>query len=277
MATIHPTAIVSPEARLADDVTVGAYAIIEGPATIGAGSFIHPHAQVLGPITMGARNVVHANAVIGGTPQDRKFKNENSETVIGDDNIFREGVTIHRGTAGGTRTLIGSRCFFMANSHVGHNAVVGNDVTLINSASMAGHSSIGDRAILGASCSVHQFCRLGRLTMVSNFAGFNVDFPPFFLSMTTNTVHQLNAVGLRRSGMPRTSINALREMFRLAFREANNRPLLVALAHLPSRLTDVGEVQEVVEFCREARRGVARFIPWSRRKNILHEQVPAEE
>ena len=165
----------------------------------------------------------------------------------------------------------------MCNSHVGHNAVVGNDVILINGASLAGHSAVGDRAILGAYCALHQFCRVGRLAMISNYAGLNVDFPPFFLTMSTNAINQLNAVGLRRSGIPRTSINGLREMFKLAFREQHQRPLLVALAHLPSRVSDVPEVQEVITFCEQAKRGVARFIPWSRKKNILHEQVPVDE
>jgi UDP-N-acetylglucosamine acyltransferase len=275
--TIHPTAIISKEAQLADDIVVGPYAIIDGPVKAGPGTIVHAHGQLLGPLTLGARNVIYQNAVIGGTPQDRKFKNEPTETLIGDDNLFREGVTIHRGTEPGSKTVIGNRNFFMANSHVGHNAVVGNDVILINGASLAGHSSIGDRAILGACCAVHQFCRVGRLAMISNYAGLNVDFPPFFLTMSTNAINQLNAVGLRRSGMSRTSINAIREMFKLAFRDECHLPLLVALAHLPSRLTDVPEVQEVVTFCRQAKRGVARFIPWSRRKNIPHEQIPADE
>jgi len=277
MPILHPTAIISPEARLAADVSVGPYAIIDGPVTLGAATNIHSHAHLIGPLTMGARNVVHTGAVLGDWPQDRKYQGDFSETVIGDDNIFREGVTIHRGTGLGTKTSIGDRNYFMANSHIGHNVTVGNDVTLVNGAVLAGHASIGDRAILGAYCSVHQFCRVGRLAMISNLAGLNVDFPPFFLTMATNTVHQLNSVGLRRSGMPRASINALRRMFQLAFREEHTRPLLVALAELPPDILDVPEVQEVVTFCRTAKRGVARFIPWSRRKNILHENIPSDE
>lgn len=277
MAKIHPTAIVSSEARLAEDVEVGPYAIIDGPVTIGAGSVIHAHARVIGPLTMGQRNAVHTGAVLGDWPQDRKFKGDFSETVIGDDNIFREHSTVHRGTGLNTRTIIGHRCFFMANSHVGHNAVAGNDVTFINGATLAGHAHIGDRAILGAYCAVHQFCRVGRLAMVSNYAGLNVDFPPFFLTMATNTLNQLNSVGLRRSGMPRSSINALRQMFQIAFRDQHNRPLQAALADLPAEVLAVAEVQEVIAFCKASKRGVARFVPWSRRKNILHVDAPEEE
>ena len=274
MPQIHPTALISPEATLADDVVVGPYVIIDGPVTLGTASVVHAHARLIGPLNMGSRNAVHSGAVIGDGPQDRKYQGEPSELHIGDDNIFREHVTIHRGTGLNTSTIIGSRCFFMAGAHVGHNSIVGNDVTFINGATLAGHAQIGDRAILGAFCAVHQFCRIGRLAMVSNYAGFNVDFPPFFLTMATNTVHQLNAVGLRRSGMPRSSIDALRRMFQLAFREQHNRPLRVALAALPREVLAVPEVQEVIAFCQASKRGIARFVPWSRRKNLLHVDLP---
>jgi UDP-N-acetylglucosamine acyltransferase len=225
-------------------------------------------------LTMGARNEVHTSAVLGGWPQDRKYKGDFSETIIGDGNIFREGVTIHRGTGVNTRTVIGHRNFFMVNSHVGHNSVVGNDVTLVNGAVMAGHTSIGDRAILGASCAVHQFCRVGRLAMISSQSAMNVDFPPFFLTMTTNVVHQLNAVGLRRSGLSRETINALRKMFQIAFRDQRHRPMVAALKDLPAEILAVPEVREVLEFCQTAKRGVARFVPWSRRKHMLSEESP---
>lgn len=277
MAKIHSTAIVSLEARLAESVEVGPYAIIDGAVSLGAGCVVQAQARLIGPLTMGAGCVVHTGAVIGGGPQDRKYKGEHSDLLIGDENIFREGVTIHRGTGLNTKTVIGHRCFFMAHAHVGHNCVVGNDVTFINGATLAGHVQIGDRAILGAFCAVHQFCRIGRLAMISNCAGFNVDFPPFFLTMATNTVNQLNAVGLRRSGMPRSSINGLRRMFQLAFREQHNRPLRVALGALPVEVAEVPEVKEVVAFCAASKRGVARFVPWSRRKNLLHVEAPEGE
>jgi UDP-N-acetylglucosamine acyltransferase len=278
MPKIHPTAIISPEACLADDVVVGAYAIIDGSVTLGPGCEIRAHSHLIGPMTMGARNIVHSTAVLGGDPQDRKYKNEEfSQTIIGDDNIFRENVTIHRGTGLNTSTRIGHRNYFMACSHVGHNSTVANDVTFVNGAVMAGHSSIGDRAILGAYCQIHQFCRMGRLALLSSCTGMAVDFPPFFLSMTTNALNQFNAVGLRRSGMPRSSINALRRMFQLAFREQANRPLVAALGSLPREVLEVPEVQEVVAFCKTSKRGVARFIPWSHYKGVSGVNSPASE
>jgi len=277
MSAIHPTAVISPETRLAPDVTVGPYAIIDGPVTIGAGCNIQAQSRLMGPLTMGARNVVHTNAVLGDWPQDRKFKGEFSETIIGDDNVFREGVTIHRGTGLNTKTVIGSRNYFMANSHVGHNAVVGNDVMLVNSSALAGHTVIGDRAILGSCSALHQGCRIGRLALISNSATMNVDLPPFFISMSINTVTQLNAVGLRRSGMSARSINALRQMFRLAFREMHGLPIVRALEALPPDILAVAEVQEMLQFCRTTKRGVARFVPWSSRKNLLHSDEMMEE
>jgi UDP-N-acetylglucosamine acyltransferase len=155
---------------------------------------------------------------------------------------------------------------------------VGNDVQLVNGAALGGFAQIGDRSILGIHCSMHQFCRCGRLAMISNATTFNVDFPPFFLSMATNTVAQLNAVGLRRSGMPQNSINGLRRMFQIAFREQHGRPLLAAFADLPPEVLAVPEVQEVLAFCKASKRGVARFVPWSRMKDLLErEKMGGEE
>ena len=274
---IHPTAIISREAKLADDVTVGPYAIVDGAVTVGARCVIQGHARLIGPLTMGMRNVVHSGAVLCDVPQDRKFRGEFSETIIGDDNIFREGATVHRGSGANAKTVIGDRCFFMANAHAGHNAVVGNDVTLVNGAALAGHTYVGDRAIISAYATVHQFCRVGRLALISGSVVMNVDFPPFFLTMATNTVHQLNAVGLRRSGMPRETINALRRMFQIAFREQQSRPLSAAREELPEDLLAVPEVQEMITFCGQAKRGVARYVPWSQRRGRVSAELQMEE
>jgi UDP-N-acetylglucosamine acyltransferase len=263
VAKIHPLAAVSKEAVIADDVTIGPCATIEGPVRIGAGCDILGGARLLGPLTLGARNVVHGTAVLGGWPQDRKFKGEHSELIIGDDNIFREGVTIHRGTGAGTKTLIGSRCYFMVNSHVGHNCVIGSDVTFVNGAMAGGHVQVADRAILGAYSAIHQFCRVGRLAMPTNGAMYSVDVPPYFIGMKTNVVVQLNVVGMRRSGMKRESINAIREMFQHIYRTHGRLLLATAFEKLPPRLLAFEEVQEFIAFCRGTKRGVARFQPWS--------------
>ncbi len=247
---IHPTAVIDPEAQIATDARVGPYAIIDGPVTIGPGCVIQSGAKVMGRTVLGARNVVHSGAVIGDWPQDRKFKGELTDIRIGDDNIFREGVTVHRATGAGGMTTIGSRCFFMVNSHVGHNCTVEDDVILINGALLGGHVHVFPRAIIGANCVVHQFCRIGRLAMCS-FSGYSVDLPPFFIAMTVNHITQLNVVGLRRSGMPRESINALRQMFQLLFR--SKRIMRKAIDDLPPHLLAVPEVQEFVAFVRTSK------------------------
>ena len=242
---------------------MGPFAVIDGPVVIGEGSTIHAHARLIGPMVLGARNVVHSHAVLGDSPQDRKYNGDPSDLFIGDENVFREGVSIHRGTGKGTKTVIGNRCYFMVNSHVGHNCVVADDVMMINNSALGGHVHVGARAIIGANSAIHQFCRVGRLAMLSNGAGMQVDTPPFFICMSTNHVTQLNAVGLRRSGMSRESINGIRRMFQLAFR--TRRPIKAALAALPADVLAVPEVREMVEFVLAAKRGVARFQRWSRR------------
>ena len=263
---IHPTALVDAHAVLAPDVIVGPYSIIEGPVVIGPGTVLHPRVHLMGPLVIGKRNVIHTNAVLGGWPQDRKYKGEPSTVVIGDDNIIREGVTIHRGTGANTQTTIGSRCYLMVNSHVGHNCVVSDDVTLVNGALLAGFVEVAPRAIVGGNCAMHQFCRVGRLAMISASSSHNVDIPPFCITLRTNTIVKLNFVGLRRNGVSRDHINALRRMFQHVFR--TNRPLTATFHDLPADLETVPEVREFIDFCRLTKRGVARYIPWSAQKGM---------
>lgn len=271
---IHPTAIIDPLAKIAPDVRIGAYSIVEGPVTIGPGCVLQSQVKLCGPLTLGARNKVHSFAVLGDWPQDRKFDDTFSETVIGDDNVFREYVTIHRATGKDTRTVIGSRNYFMVSAHVGHNCVVGNDVTLVNGSMLAGHVQISDRAIIGGNSAIHQFCRVGRLAMISGISAQSVDIPPFCISMDTNIIVQLNAVGLRRSGMPKTSLDGLRRMFQHVFRQ--HHMLKTAMATLPADLLAIPEVREFVDFCQTSKRGVARFQPWSDRGQSV-EPVEAED
>jgi UDP-N-acetylglucosamine acyltransferase len=265
LTMIHPTAIISPDAKIAPDANIGPYCVIDGLVTIGPGCVLHPFVRLLGPLTMGARNVIHSHAVIGDYPQDRKFDGAFSQTILGDENVVREHATIHRGTGENTKTLIGSRCYFMVNAHVGHNCVVADDVTLVNNSMLAGHVHIGERAIIGGGCAVHQFCRVGRLAMLSNVSAHMVDIPPFFIAMTTNHVTQLNVVGLRRAGIPRENISALRRLFQFIRTQRMTR---AALEQIPPELLAFPEVQEWIDFCRQTKRGVALFQPWSDRGGV---------
>ena len=260
---IHPTAIVDPLAQVDRSVSIGPYAVVEGAVHIGPGCEIQAHAKLMGPLTMGSGNIVHSFASLGDLPQDLKFSGQDSCVTIGDGNIFREHVTVHRGTGG--QTTLGSNNFLMVASHVGHNCRVGNHVTLVNGALLGGHVEVNDRAIIGGNCAVHQFCRIGRLAMISLTSAYNVDVPPFCMAVSTNLITQLNFVGLRRSGMSVTSQNALRRMFRWIYRTHAGRPLVKALDDLPPELDAVPEIQEFMAFVKSSKRGVARFRHWSSR------------
>lgn len=259
---IHPTAIIDPQSQIDASVNIGPYVVIEGPVKIGPNSHLHSHAKVMGHTALGGGNAVHSFAVIGDAPQDLKFKDQTSELIIGDNNIFREHVTVHRGTNGVTR--IGSNCYLMVGSHVGHNAEVHDYVTLVNSARLGGHSIVYERAIVGAGCSIHQNARVGRLAMVSNNTAQLGDVPPYCISMHTAVVTQINHVGLRRSGMSKDAINAVRQMFKLLMRDLAAIPLPRAVDQLAPEILTYPEVREFVDFVKSTKRGVAKFQPWSK-------------
>ncbi|MGC8624254.1 MAG: acyl-ACP--UDP-N-acetylglucosamine O-acyltransferase [Phycisphaerae bacterium] len=272
---IHPTAIIDPQARIDPTVRIGAYSVIEGPVTIGPDCGIASQVKLIGPLEMGRGNSVHSLAVLGDAPQDLKYHDQPSRLIIGENNIFREHVTVHRGTGGDT--IIGSNGFFMVGSHIGHNCRVGDGVTLVNSAVLGGHVQVFDRAIIGGLCAVHQFCRVGRLAMISNNSAHNVDIPPFCIAMDINMVTQLNAVGLRRSGIARDNINAIRQMFKILFRDNRGLSLNKNITLLPPDLQAVPEVREFTDFVVNSKRGIARFKPWSERQSRQMDPAPAED
>ena len=272
---IHPTAIIDPQARIDSTARIGAYSVIEGPVTIGPDCVIASQVKLIGPMEMGRGNKVHSFAVLGDAPQDLKYHDQPSRVIIGENNIFREHTTVHRGTGGDT--VIGSNGFFMAGSHVGHNCRVGNGVTLVNSAVLGGHVQVFDRAIIGGLCAMHQYCRVGRLAMISNNSAHNVDIPPFCIVMNINTIAQLNLVGLRRSGMSREHINGVREMFRILFRDNRGASLNKNITLLPAELLAIPEVREFTDFVANSKRGVARFTPWSQQQSRHAETAGADD
>ena len=200
MSSIHPTAFVASAADLASDVEVGPGAIIESGAVIGEGCRIQAHAVITGHVRMGARNTVGYGAILGADPQDYDFKaGTKSEVVIGDDNIIREYVTIHRGTKEGTVTRVGDKNFLMVGVHLGHNSSVGNKVIIANNCLLAGYVEVQDGAVLGGGSVFHQFLRVGRLCMVRGGERFPKDIPPFVSAYGTSMVAGINAVGLKRA------------------------------------------------------------------------------
>ena len=253
---IHPTAVVSADAEIGDDVQIGPYAIVEGPVTIGPGCVIESHACLCGSTTLGRNNFVGHGAVLGKAPQHRGCRGDGTTLIIGDDNVIREHVTIHRGTvAGGGMTCLGSRNYLMIGSHVGHDCRVGNGCTLVNGALVAGHAQLDDGCILSGHSAVQQRVRIGRLAMVGGLGSSTKDIPPFVLMQGYNTVTNLNIVGLRRAGLSASAISGLREAFRTVFKEGRSQT-----AALDRIMADLGTIPEVVEFAtfiRESSVGIA--------------------
>ena len=212
---IHPTAIIAVGAELADGVEVGPYAVIEDRVHVGSGTVIGPHAVIHNHARIGARNRIHAHAVIADTPQDYSFSGEETWVDIGDDNIIREGVTIHRSIKTDTPTRVGSKCFLMAYSHIAHGCDVGDGVILTNNVMLAGDVAVGPGAIIGGGTAVHQFCRIGASAMVSGATGVLKDILPFAVAMGVPALHhRLNAVGLKRAGVSGARYRALEQAFR---------------------------------------------------------------
>ncbi len=251
---IHPTAVISPEAQLDASVTIGAHAVIEGKVTIGPDCVIRPGAYLYGPLSMGQGNTVFTGAVLGEAPQHLKYQNEPTSLEIGDGNIFREFVTIHRGTSHHMKTVIGDNNFFMVNSHIGHDSIVGNRTILANGALVAGHCVLQDNAYLSGNCAIHQFVRVGRLALLSGCAITTKDMPPFIMQQGIDNVVGLNLVGMRRAGLTPGQINSLRQAFHILFREGN--PLNVACARMDHDLGQVDVVQELLTFLRQPGRGI---------------------
>lgn len=253
---IHPTALLSPQSDLAPDVTVGAFALLEGEIRLGRGCVIGPRTHLIGPLTMGKDNRVYSNAVIGERPQHLQYRDEPTGVEIGDGNTFRENVTVHRGTTDSARTVIGSNNYFMAGSHVAHDCHVADSCILANNALLGGHCSLSDGAYVGGNSAVHQNCRLGRLSVLEGTSSVTVDLPPFIVQLGRNIVVGVNVAGMRRAGLSEKQIDALRRSFDMVYLQG--LILSFALARLEGELGDVDVVREFVAFVRQSRRGIGR-------------------
>ncbi len=214
-ATIHETAVISSDADLAPSVEVGPYAVIEGDVSIGAGTVIGPHAVIRQYSRLGKNNFIDAHAIIGGTPQHTSFAGDETWVEIGDDNVIREGATIHRAFEKGGKTSVGSNCMLMINSHVAHDCTVGDNVVLTNNVMLGGHVEIGRGTIFGGASGAHQFVRVGPFCMVAGMAPLRKDVLPFTMIGGDPVRHyRLNSVGLRRNGIKGDRYRALEAAFR---------------------------------------------------------------
>lgn len=257
MSTVHPTAIISPKAKIAADVTIGPYTIVEDDVEIGSGCEIGSSVQLADGARLGDRVKVFHSAVIGTVPQDLKFEGEKTTARIGDDTVIREFVTMNRGTKAHGETTVGSNCLLMAYSHVAHDCIIGNNVIMANSVNLAGHIEIDDHAIIGGVVPVHQFVKIGAHCFIGG--GFRVqqDVCPYALAAGYPLkINGLNSVGLRRRGFSRESIKALDQVFKLLFYSGLNTTQ--AVERINEEVEIIPEVKVVLDFIERSNRGLIK-------------------
>jgi len=250
---VHPTAIVHPDSKLHPSVRVGPYAVIDGGVELGADCVVGPHVYLTGLTQIGAKNCFHAGCVIGDAPQDLKYRDEPTRLRIGENNVFREHVTVHRSNKLAEDTVIGSNCLFMACSHVGHNCLLGDHVILANGALLAGHVTVADRVFISGNAAVHQFCRVGTLAMLAGGSIATQDLPPYCVNRYVNELCGLNIVGLRRAGVSAADRLELKQLYRLMFREG--RGLRAALVEAKARFRS-DPARTFIEFAEGTKRGL---------------------
>jgi UDP-N-acetylglucosamine acyltransferase len=256
---VHPSAVIGDQVELAEGVEIGPFCLLEGRVRLKSGCQLLGHVTVLGDCEFGSENVLHPNVVIGDEPQDIAYTGGRRRVLIGDRNVFREGVTVHRGSEHGDITIIGNGNFFMQNAHIAHDCRVGNGTIIAGGALLAGWVEVGDGAIVSGNCVVHQFVRLGRYSMMRGLSRTSRDVPPFCLMDGTHSLRAINTTGLRRAGFSSEAIRALRNAFTTLFRERHN--LKLALNKLEQKMPLTAEIVEMIEFIRGSRRGVALSSP----------------
>ncbi len=255
---IHKTAIISADAKIGNNVSIGPYAIIEGPVIIGDDVTIGAHCVVEGNTKVGKGCQIFSSAVIGSPPQDKKHRKEDKVYLeIGENNIFREYVTANPGTVeGGGITRIGDGNLFMACSHVAHDCTIGNECILANYVGLSGHVTIEDRAVIGGLSGIHQFARVGFLSMIGGCSKVNQDVPPFGLvDGNPATLRGLNLVGLKRAGLSSPTLVDLRRAYKILFNEGLARSN--AMAQVQEQLSNVPEVKRLIDFIQTSKRGIS--------------------
>lgn len=251
--SIHPTALVDPGAQLDSTVEVGPYAIIGAETRIGARTRIGAFCCIHPGVEMGADNEVHTHACIGDKPQHLAYDGGPRRTVIGNHNILREGVTIHRPFHADGETRIGDHCLLMVNSHVGHDSLLHDRVVLTNGALIAGHVTIEDNVIVSGNAGIHQFVRIGRFAMIQGCSALTKDLTPFVLMNRVNRVCGINVVGLRRAGFDAAARQAIKHAYKILFRQGHSVPRALQIL----RDSSPGpEVQELIAFVEQSKRGI---------------------
>jgi len=249
----HKTAIVSSKANVAEGVEIGPYSVVEDGVTIGPGSRLSAYVYIHKGTTIGTECKMHTGVVLGDEPQDMAFKGGETFLEIGDRNVFREHVTIHRGTDEGSSTVVGNDCYFMALSHAAHNCAIGNNVIICNNTMLAGHVKVDDKAFISASCLIHQFARVGTIAMMAGGVRINRDLPPYMVAENDNMVGSFNIVGLKRAGFSSEARSAIKQAYNLLYRSDLN--LSNALSEI-EKSNPCEEVKDLLEFIKSAKRGI---------------------
>jgi UDP-N-acetylglucosamine acyltransferase len=254
---IHPTAIVHPKAELHPSASVGPYAVIDERVVVGPNCRIGPHVHLTGHTTIGANNSFHTGCVIGDAPQDLRYRDEPTGLRIGDQNVFREHVTVHRANKETEDTVVGSQNYLMANSHVGHNTQLGDHVILANGALLGGHVVVQDGAFISGNCMVHQFVRVGVLALMRGGVAISMDLPPYTIAREVNTICGLNTVGLRRAGFTSEQRLELKRLYHALFR--SRQRLSAALAAAKQEFKSE-HAKILIEFAAGSKRGLCADV-----------------
>jgi len=256
---IHPTAIIDSKAEISEGVEIGPYSVIEKNVLIGEGTKIGPHVVIREGTYIGKRCQIFQFASIGEAPQAVAYRGEKTSLFIGDQNMIREFVTLHRGTVkGGGKTVLGNENFIMAYSHVAHDCQIGNQVVMANGATLAGHIFIEDHAIIGGLSAIHQFCRIGAHAIISGLTGVSQDVPPYMMAAGSRAkLFGLNTVGLKRAQFSEQTLRALKKAYRIIFRSS----LTLEKAMKTVEEDDIfliPEVRHLLDFIQHSKRGISR-------------------
>lgn len=256
---IHPTAIIDPNAEIGEGVDIGPYSVIEKDVVIDQDTKVGPHVVIREGTRIGRRCRIFQFASIGEAPQFSGYKGEKTFLQMGDENIIREFVTLHRGTVkGGGKTVIGNKSFFMAYSHVAHDCQIGNEVIMSNAATLAGHIVIEDWAIIGGLVAIHQFIRVGAYAIIGGLSGVLLDIPPYTKAQGDRAkLFGLNTVGLKRANFSEETLKALKKAYRIIFRSGLTLEKAIKKVE-EDEISRTQEVQHLLHFIQHSKRGIAR-------------------
>lgn len=252
--TIHPSAIIDPLAEIHPEAEIGPYVVVDGPVRIGRKSRVMAHATIMGWSEIGEENEIHPGVILGDAPQDTAYRGAETYLRIGNHNVLREYVQVHRGTAPGSSTVIGNHNFLMVSAHVAHNCRLGDHIIMANGALLGGYVEVGDRAFISAHCLVHQFVRVGELSLMRGLSGTSRDVPPYSIIDWQHTVRGVNVVGLKRAGFDEMRIRKIREAFRILFRKGRN--LSLAIKEIESNSEISTDLTALLDFIKSSQRGV---------------------